>query len=80
MRTTSGDTGVAVPDESPMKTVENRPVNDVMHDPVTKIRSPDFPDFRARDDEGCATPDLIISICKIAIQGHEVAFEISLKP
>jgi hypothetical protein len=80
MSAATGNTGIAVPDEAPVETVENRIIDDMMHDPVPEISRPDFPDFRMRHDKSDASPDFVIPAFKVVIQPDQIALQIGLEP
>src|SRR5438093_21590 len=79
MRPATGNANVAVADESPMEITKNRVVDEIMHDPITKIRHPYFPDFRICDNKDDAAPNFVIPAFKITVQRNQIALKIGLE-
>lgn len=71
--------GVAVADETAVKTIPYRVENQVMHNTIPKTGRPDFAGFRMRYHEGKTAANLIAAVLQIAPQGHQVSFQIGLE-
>ena len=79
MRTPTGNTSVVVTNKAPVVTVRNRITDDMMHDAVTKISRPYFPDFRMGHDKSNAAANFIVAAAKLVVQLYKIGFQIDFK-